>query len=213
MPDLFVITGPNGAGKSSNADILTSKPTGFPVFDGDKLFYLLLDEHYKVTKVAKYAREMAEEELQNIFAKQVSKAILENQDYAYEGHFSSESSWTTIKQFREAGYSVNMIFLALENVVLSLQRVAVRVSQGGHYVPPAHIYENYFGNIKSLDQNLKLIDKLTIIDNSSINAKHILTLENRKITYIARDPMPAWIQNNMAELLKIIERDNTRRPL
>ncbi|MCF2488716.1 zeta toxin family protein [Dyadobacter sp. CY347] len=204
MPELFVITGPNGAGKSSNANVLIPKPTVSPVFDGDKLFYHLLDKHYKVTKVAKQARELAEDELQLIFAEQVGKAISGNLDYAYEGHFNTENSWQNIRKFREAGYKINMTFLALDNVNTSLQRVAVRVSQGGHYVAPAHIYENFYGNIKFLDQNLSLIDQLTIIDNSSINSVHILTLENAKISFIRKTKLPAWMKNDMPELMKII---------
>ncbi|MCF0060329.1 zeta toxin family protein [Dyadobacter chenwenxiniae] len=205
MPDLFVITGPNGAGKSSNASSLIPKSSDFPVFDGDKLFYQLLDKHYKIVKVSKYARIKAEDELQVIFADQVDKAIARNEDYAYEGHFNTENSWTTIKKFQKAGYRINMVFLALENATLSLQRVAVRVSQGGHHVAPAHIYDNYFGNIKLLDQNLTLIDKLIVLDNSFVNATHILTLENRKIGFIQKDRVPVWMKNNMPELMKIIE--------
>ncbi|MCF0039960.1 zeta toxin family protein [Dyadobacter fanqingshengii] len=209
MPDLFLITGPNGAGKSLNANALIPKPTDFPVFDGDKIFYQLLNRHYKLTKVAKYARQLAEEELQRIFEYEISRAIVERQDYAYEGHFSTENSWKTIRRFQDAGYRINMIFLALENVNISLQRVAVRVSQGGHHVAPAHIYENFFGNIRLLDQNLPLIDRLTIIDNSSITATHILTLEDQKICFIRKDKVPAWIVNNMPELVKIIEQAET----
>ncbi|MCF2492487.1 zeta toxin family protein [Dyadobacter chenhuakuii] len=204
MPELFVITGPNGAGKSSNANILNLKLTNLPVFDGDKLFYQLLDKHYKMTKVAKYARELAEEDLQNIFEEQVISAITGYKDYAYEGHFSTESSWKTVRRFQQAGYKINMTFLALENVNISLQRVAVRVSQGGHHVAPAHIYENFYGNIKLLDQNLSLITKLTFIDNSSMNAVHILTLENWEISFIRKTRLPKWMQHNMPELMKII---------
>ncbi|MCE7070190.1 zeta toxin family protein [Dyadobacter sp. CY327] len=204
MPELFVITGPNGAGKSSNANILNLKLTNLPVFDGDKLFYQLLDKHYKMTKVAKYARELADEDLQNIFEEQVNNAITGYKDYAYEGHFSTESSWKTIRRFQQAGYKINMIFLALESVNISLQRVAVRVSQGGHHVAPAHIYENFYGNIKFLDQNLSLINKLTFIDNSSMNAVHILTLENWEISFIRKTRLPKWMQHNMPELMKII---------
>ncbi|MCE7063979.1 zeta toxin family protein [Dyadobacter sp. CY326] len=211
MPDLFVITGPNGAGKSSNANSLIPKPNDFPIFDGDKLFYQLLDKHYKEIKVPKYAREKAEHDLQDIFEHQVNSAIIENQDFAYEGHFSSEHSWSTIKQFRLAGYKINMVFLALDDVNVSLQRVAVRVSQGGHHVAPAHIYENYFGNIKSLDRNLALIDRLLIIDNSSTNAIHILTLEDRVISSLTKKHLPAWLKSNMPQLMQIIERSESYR--
>ncbi|NIJ52381.1 cytidylate kinase [Dyadobacter arcticus] len=59
MPELFIITGPNGAGKSSNARNFLPKSVDLPVFDGDKLFYELLNYYYKTTKVNKYAKEKA----------------------------------------------------------------------------------------------------------------------------------------------------------
>src|SRR5215217_1217524 len=92
MPELYIITGPNGAGKSSNALGLLPPGLNLPVFDGDKIYYQLVNKYYQECKVLKYAKEQAALELEKIFLEQVDLSINLQKSYAYEGHFTNESS-------------------------------------------------------------------------------------------------------------------------
>ncbi|MCE7063256.1 zeta toxin family protein [Dyadobacter sp. CY343] len=192
MPELFVITGPNGAGKSVLSKSLLPETVNLPVFDGDKMFYQLLDGFYQELKVSKYAREKAGEALQVTFERLIRDSILVGSDFAYEGHFSEQTSWLTIERFKSAGYRINFTFLSLETVEISLQRVAMRVAQGGHFVSPIHIRHNFYGNIEMLDKHLHLIDRLKIIDNSSHLSRILLKMESGRPIYIRPGMLPPW---------------------
>ncbi|MCE6991750.1 zeta toxin family protein [Dyadobacter sp. CY323] len=204
MPELYVITGPNGAGKSSNALGLLPAGLSLPVFDGDKIYYQLLNKYYQECKVLKYAKEKAASELELIFLEQVDLSMKLQKSYAYEGHFTNENSWSVIRRFRENGYKIVMIYLALENVALSLQRVATRVSQNGHHVPPLNVYDNFFGNIAMLDKNLALINRLIVLDNGGPCYVHILTIDEQQVSYKSENEIPQWLRNNMPNLLHIL---------
>ncbi|WP_439557498.1 zeta toxin family protein [Dyadobacter sp.] len=136
MPSLFVITGANGAGKSTLSKILLPSELSYlTVFDGDKFFVNRLNELFPShIKSPKYAREQAFQDTVSEFEKLVDRAINENEDFAYEGHFSSEAPWETILNFRANKYRVIMIFLMVDSLSLSQKRVSERVKTGGHFV-------------------------------------------------------------------------------
>ena len=79
--------------------------------------------------------------------------------YLYEGHFSSEGPWKTPEWFKHAGYRVKMLFLALSDVDLSLQRVVERTKYGGRYVSPTEVKNNFYGNFHHLNQFHRLLDE------------------------------------------------------
>jgi predicted ABC-type ATPase len=148
MPDLFVITGANGAGKSTlSATLLPPSFVSLRVFDGDKYFVEQLASIFpEKMKSPKYACYEAFKNTVNHFESLVNKAIDTQSDFAYEGHFSSESPWSVINQFKENKYRVTMFFLMVKTLELSQKRVAERVKTGGHYVTPIEIERNYYGN-------------------------------------------------------------------
>ncbi|KAA0992375.1 zeta toxin family protein [Dyadobacter aurulentus] len=204
MPELFVITGPNGAGKSVLGSELLPIAINLTVFDGDKTFYQLFDRFYQENKVSKYARERAGEALQVTFDRLVEDAILLENSFAYEGHFSAESSWQVIERFKSVGYKINFTFLSLETVELSLQRVAMRVAHGGHFVSPIHIRHNFYANIEMLDAHLHLMDRLEIIDNSSFKSSLLLKMRNGIVTYFRPQLFPPWNKNIAPQLFEKI---------
>ncbi|WP_439556238.1 zeta toxin family protein [Dyadobacter sp.] len=205
MPELFVITGPNGAGKSVLSTSLLPDYADLEVFDGDKTFYKFLDQFYKEFKVSKYAREKAGEELIRTFERLVEEAIAASTDLAYEGHFSEATSWRVIQRFRSVGYRIHFIFLSLQTLELSFQRIATRVIQSGHYVPPIHIRENFYGNLKMLDKHLHLIDNLKIIDNSGYKANVLLTMEDQKIIFVKPELSRPWRRELTPNIFRKIE--------
>lgn len=110
MPNLFIITGANGAGKSTlSKNLLPALFAQLDVFDGDKFFVETLKELFpSQIKSPKYARDAAFQATVTQFESLVESAIKNEQDFAYEGHFSSPSPWKTIEKFKESGYRITM---------------------------------------------------------------------------------------------------------
>jgi predicted ABC-type ATPase len=179
MPDLYIITGSNGAGKSTigqsyiPGQILNESP----VFDGDKLY---MQKHLELWKsglrVDKRIRELANNFVIETFESLVDMAIREKKHFAYEGHFTEDSSWNVPKLFKKEGYSVHLIFFGLNNTDQSELRVLERVKDGGHNVPRLMIENNFYGNLGQLNRHFLLLDSLMIFDTSTLTP--ILLAEN-----------------------------------
>ncbi|MCG8448464.1 MAG: hypothetical protein MI725_02650, partial [Pirellulales bacterium] len=68
---------------------------------------------------------------------------------------------------REKGYFVHIIYIWLSSVELAQSRVAVRVLQGGHSVPPETVARRYWRGIRNFfNIYCPLADTWTLCDNS-----------------------------------------------
>jgi predicted ABC-type ATPase len=56
-------------------------------------------------------------------------------DFAFESTLSGLTYATKLKEWKAAGYRIEIVFLRLASVRLGLLRIADRVRQGGHGVP------------------------------------------------------------------------------
>lgn len=149
MPELYILAGPNGAGKSTAASLLLPDNIyeNYPRFDADKLKRAKQREFYLQVKSYKEAGKMADDFVDGEFNR-LYKAALENNDhFVYEGHFTEDASWNLPQLFKASGYYIHMIFMGLNSVEQSNQRVTTRAMQNGHTVHPADIERNFYGNL------------------------------------------------------------------
>jgi predicted ABC-type ATPase len=200
MPNLYIITGHNGAGKStSGRKLLPNQAQNLLIFDGDIVYSQKLKEASLTIPVHKYAVQQADEDTVEAFSQLSTEAMDSQSDFAYEGHFSNESSWKTITTFRERGYTINMIFLGLKSLKLSEKRVNNRVQGNGFLVPTYAIHHNYFGNLRFLNQNFDMIDNLTIWDTSSGVPEILLVISNHQKEYLSSS-LPNWFSEFLPSL-------------
>ncbi|MBW8077828.1 MAG: hypothetical protein GJU76_07095 [Gallionella sp.] len=75
-----------------------------------------------------------------------------------------------IPVWQDAGYSIKLIFLSLPNADLAVQRVAVRVAQGGHNIPEATIRRRFASGIKNFARYKLLVNEWQLYDNSAAPA-------------------------------------------
>ena len=201
MPNLYIIAGHNGAGKSTfGRKLLPNQAQNLFIFDGDVIYLQKLKKASLTISVHKYAVQQADEDTVEEFSQLSKEAINTQADFAYEGHFSNESSWGTIQLFTEKGYIINMIFLGLESLKLSEKRVKDRVQENGFLVPSYAIHHNYFGNLRLLNQNFEMIDNLSIWDTSSGIPEILLVISNHQKEYVASS-LPNWFTELLPSLI------------
>src|ERR1700690_4334330 len=95
MPELYIITGSNGAGKSSTGPryLPVRIIQQGPVFDGDKLFIERRKELWRTIKSHKECAKLAYEFVTETFDQLIETSLATYRDFAYEGHFTNESTW------------------------------------------------------------------------------------------------------------------------
>lgn len=135
-PQLYVFAGPNGAGKSSlSAEMIAP---GTSIFDGDVEFLKLKRTFYDLDE--DYIRMSVND---NIFPAWKLEVISKGADAAFETNFRTAEVIDSVKQFAFKGYESRLIFMGLDSVEASIDRVNLRVAKGGHSVSVENINYNY----------------------------------------------------------------------
>jgi predicted ABC-type ATPase len=209
MPELYIITGSNGAGKS------TVGPDYLPlhiqeqasVFDGDKLFMQKRSEFWNSgIKSHKECKKLALAFVEQRFDELVEAALATRSDFTYEGHFTNEATWDIPCRFKAAGYDIHLIFFGLINTQRSEMRVVARSQEGGHYVDPVTIADNFYGNLEKLDIHYAMFDSVQIIDTSEITHQVLAVLQlGLPQSAVASDQLPDWFTSNLRQITSLIK--------
>ena len=70
-------------------------------------------------------------------------------------------------QLRAEGYDISLFFLCLSDVQMAIDRVATRVSQGGHDIPDDVIRRRFAAGLRNFDTVYKAeVDTWALYDNS-----------------------------------------------
>lgn len=160
MPNLYVIAGCNGAGKTTTSYVMLPN---------------LLDckEFINADEIAKglspFQPESVAIEAGRIMLARIKEMLRQGQDFAIETTLAPKSYVRLIKEAREAGYFVTLMFFWLNSPDLAVERVEDRVNNGGHYVAENVIRRRYDSGKKNLfSLYIPISDYWIIIDNSSI---------------------------------------------
>jgi predicted ABC-type ATPase len=181
-PTLTIIAGPNGSGKST----LTRNTREFfdvPIIDPDAEARKIRPEAPELAVIAagKQAIKLARNYLDN------------NQSFAVETTLSGNTYLKLMREAKQKGYLVNLIYISIDNVEVNIDRVAQRVAEGGHDVPIEDIRRRYERSLKNLPTALQLADNASIFDNSTpAGHQNLLIIENGTITQQVPE-LPQWL--------------------
>ena len=127
--------------------------------------------------------------------KEVLKSV---NDYIKEGKgFSIETTLAgkiAIKQMLKAkgmGYEITMFYVAVSNVNQNIERVAMRVKNGGHNIPTEDIIRRNKTSFKNLYEHANIIDNLVLIDNSQDDGEIVMEMNDGVITFESNH-LPLW---------------------
>lgn len=158
LPNLFIISGCNGAGKT------TASFTILPEL-------LQVKEFVNADEIARglspFQPETVSIEAGRIMLRRLQELLSQRIDFAFETTLSTRSFVGLIKQAKAQGYSINIIYYWLDSVELAIERVKLRVSEGGHYIPTDTIVRRYHAGLKNfINLYLDKADYWMLIDNS-----------------------------------------------
>jgi predicted ABC-type ATPase len=179
-PRLLVIAGCNGSGKSSFSRSLVPSESIIP-FDYD--FHFL--SRYKSLLEIDIKEQMAHNLASSDLTTEIEEAWELGKDFAFETNFDNEPMFWP-DQFKAKGYEIFLIFICLESIYLANKRVAIRVENGGHFVPNFEVERRYNAGFKNLNRVYSQFDFVDILEGSAHGKvpKHIASIENGKVVYI-----------------------------
>lgn len=166
---ILIIAGPNGAGKTTFAREFLPEDQ-FENFVNADLIAAGLSPLNPDAAALRAGRLMLEE---------IDGYVERSESFAFETTLSGRIYARRISTWQEAGYFVELVFLRLSVVEAAIDRVAKRVSQGGHNIPEEVIRRRFIAGIENLETIYKpLADRWTVYDNSGSTPIHLESADN-----------------------------------
>lgn len=179
-PILIALAGPNGAGK-------TTFYRAFLASSG--LYFVNADVIAKELKVDAYrAAEMA-----GVFRQQL---IEQRVSFVFETVFSDPvgDKLGFLKEAETFGYTVVLLFIGIRSPQISDERVAMRVSQGGHDVPQGKLVQRYPRVMRNLRKALRELSNVRVYDNSELADPYRMVLIREDGGVLTTfEPIPDWL--------------------
>jgi len=165
MPNLYIIAGCNGAGKT------TASYTILPEILNCKEF---VNADNIAAGISPFNPESVAIEAGRIMLKRINELLDEGADFALETTLSTKSYVSFVKKAQQAGYEVALLYFWLDSPQTAYDRVAKRVSQGGHNIPIDVIERRYYRGIRNLiDLYIPICDKWLVMNNVGTTSKII----------------------------------------
>lgn len=154
-PIIVAIAGSNGAGKSTFFETFLAQ-TGLRFINADILGECLQITTYEAAEVASAIRTTLVNQRESfIFETVLSDPVGDKVD--------------TLAKYADAGYTVVLFFIRLNDVDKSIERVAIRVAQGGHDVPDEKLRARFERTQVNLQRAIDRLPHVVIYDNSDLN--------------------------------------------
>ena len=126
-----------------------------------------------------------------LMLKRIEELLAREESFSIETTLATRSYVNLVRRAHDKGYRVTLLFFWLNSPELAIQRVAERVSKGGHDIPEDIIRRRYVSGIQNL-LNLYAaeVDSWSIYDNSTtlrrnvaVGGKTIKTVINNEEIY------------------------------
>lgn len=126
MPNLYIISGCNGAGKT------TASYTVLPEILNCKEF---VNADNIAAGLSPFNPESVAFESGRLMIQRINELLAHKVDFAFETTLSTRSYISFVKKAKEIGYEVTLLYFWLSSPEMAIERVAKRVSKGGHNIP------------------------------------------------------------------------------
>lgn len=154
---IIIIAGPNGAGKTTFAETFLPEDDCLNFVNAD-LIARGMSPFDPDTAAIRAAKVMLDE---------IDGYVERGESFALETTLSGRTYARRIREWRDTGYRVELVFLKLDHVDTAINRVAARVIQGGHSIPEDVIRRRFYAGRVNLESLYRpIVDLWSIYDNS-----------------------------------------------
>ena len=185
LPRMIVVAGPPGSGKSS---LYPLSSFGCAYFNADDRAAELNGGSYIAIPAG--VRQIVNREFEAFVLGSIERRVT----FAIETTLRSDITFEQARMAKEAGFQVEMRYLALRDFETHLERVKARADAGGHSASETTLRRIYDASLRNLRRAIQELDLVWVYDNTELDASHPLVLETRngEIQFLADDP-PRWL--------------------
>jgi predicted ABC-type ATPase len=180
-PVLVAVAGPNGAGKTTfyRAHL---QPAALRFVNADVLARELDLDPYAAARVAGALRR---------------ELVRRRESFVFETVFSDAAGdrLRFLKKAAKSGYTVVLCYIGIAGPGVSEERVAMRVSQGGHDVPAEKLKSRFPRTMANLEAAIRELPHVLVFDNSDLRRpfRQVAVFEQGRLVH-SGEPPPGWLQ-------------------
>ncbi|AFY96733.1 zeta toxin family protein [Chamaesiphon minutus] len=187
MPILTIIAGANGSGKST----LTKRIAGdISLIDPDAIAKEIDPLNPSSAAIAAARQAL-------ILCQQYTRA---EQSFTIETTLAGNTYLNLMREVKQRGWTVELIYIGIDNPNINVLRVGDRVTLGGHDVPRFDILRRYERSLNNLIKAAKIVDKLTLYDNSTSAGHQLVAIRDREQTTLYMQELPGWLDRSNLNL-------------
>lgn len=180
-PIVVALAGPNGAGKTTFYYAYL-QPAGLRFLNADILAAELDLGPYEAADLAAALRK---------------ELVNQRQSFVFETVFSDPAGdkMSFLKEITRTGYTVLLCFIGISDSGTSEERVAIRVSQGGHDVPSEKLVARFPRIMANLKAAIRELPHVWIFDNDDLRVPFRLAAvcEEGHVVQLHK-PVPKWLR-------------------
>ena len=180
-PIIVALAGPNGAGKTTfyRAHL---EPAALRFVSADVLAHELDLEPYTAARATDALRR---------------ELVRLRESFIFETVFSDPAGdkLAFLKEAAESGYNVVLIFIGISGPQVSEERVAMRVSQGGHDVPTEKLKSRFPRTLANLEAAIRALPHVLVFDNDDLRQpfRTVAVFERGQLVHSA-PTLPRWFK-------------------
>lgn len=187
QPTYILFAGVNGAGKStlyrSGLWQASSDEAGFARINSDEIVVSHgWDPSDQLAQIRAGKEALAKME----------QLIEGGQSFNRETTLSGRTIMKSIKRTRALGYRVVMHYVGVEDVSIALERIAHRVSRGGHNIAQEDVLRRAMSSEKNLLESIGLCDEVSLFDNTEA-LRFVARFRAGSLSYYDDFPLVEWV--------------------
>ena len=178
-PVAIVIGGINGAGKTTAARSLLAEQLAVTTFvNADALAFGL----------NAFAPDVAAIAAGRVMLQRLKELEAERADLSFETTLAGKTYGTFLKRLKTKGYRIEIYYFWLPSIELELERIALRVSVGGHDIPEPTLRHRFRRSFRNFWYIYRLLaDTWAVYDNRSAVTQATATGSGNRVESIV-DP-------------------------
>ena len=180
-PVVVAIAGSNGAGKTTFYRSHL-RAAGLRFVNADVLARELSLDPYVAAKIADSLRR---------------ELIAQRESFVFETVFSDPVGHKVVflKQAAAAGYAAILCFVGVASAEVSEERVAMRVTQGGHDVPSDKLIERFPRTLANLHRAVREVPHVFVFDNDDLRRPfRLVAVFEIGARVRVNKPVPKWLE-------------------
>lgn len=180
-PTIVAVAGSNGSGKTTfyRAHL---QQAALRFVNADVLAQELHIEAYAAARVADAVRR---------------ELVTQGESFVFETVFSDPvgEKLAFLKSAADAGYNTILCFIGIGGPDVCEERVAMRVSQGGHDVPAEKLVQRFPRTLSNLEAAIRELPNVWVFDNNDLRTPYrlVAVFESGRLVRSQR-PVPRWLK-------------------